>query len=117
MTRILSLVLAAALALPAGASAQVVSDRDTFLQAVEGKRLTRLLASLVVTGDGRIVGTAAGGEVTGTWNWEGGYFCRVLNYNGEVYDPMNCQQVTIDGSNIRFQSDRGAGDFLDFTIR
>ncbi|GGM06981.1 hypothetical protein [Pseudooceanicola nanhaiensis] len=90
--------------------ARPITDRSEFVQLVQGRNLTRLGISLNVTGDGRITGSAMGRDVSGTWEWNGGYFCRVLKWGGKVIDSYNCQAVQLEGAALRFTSDKGAGD-------
>lgn len=106
-------LLTAALLAAAPAVAQEakpITNRDAFVSLVEGRDLTRLGISLNVTRDGRITGRALGRPVSGTWEWQGNYFCRVLKWGGKVIDAYNCQAVQLEGAGLRFTSDRGAGD-------
>lgn len=101
----------ALLALPALADQpRPITDRGEFLSLVQGRDLTRLGISLNVTGDGRITGSAMGRAVSGTWDWDKGYFCRVLKWGGKVIDAYNCQAVQLEGAALRFTSDKGQGD-------
>ena len=54
------------------------TDRDIFVNLVQGRNLTRLGVHLSVTPDGDIAGRAFGVSVEGRWNWRGGYFCREI---------------------------------------
>lgn len=119
MTRTILAALLAALSFSTPATAEefsVVSSRDTFVSLIEGRELTRFGVTLEVTRDGQIIGQAFGTEVTGAWDWNGGYFCRDLFYGDRDLGP-NCQQVSLNGSSMRFQSDQGTGDFADFRLR
>lgn len=93
-----------------------VEDRSEFVSLVEGRTLARSLIQLNVLPNGQIEGRGAGRDVTGTWNWDGGYFCRDLFW-GKRKLGYNCQEVSADGGTIRFQSDRGAGDIADFMLK
>ncbi|MDW4498386.1 dihydrodipicolinate reductase [Sulfitobacter sp. D35] len=116
MTRLLAVI---ALVLSGGAAsadfAKLQSESD-FLRAVQGKVLTRPLVRLQVGADGSIAGRGATWDVDGNWAWQGGYFCRSLNWGGDDLG-YNCQEVALDGSRIRFTSDKGAGRSADFTLR
>ena len=95
---------------------QPVTDRDTFLAIVEGKRLTGDGVGLVVSDGGAITGRAFGFKVTGDWVWQGEYFCRTLT--SAIRDfPTNCQTVAVEGAVVRFQADEGTGDIADLTLR
>jgi len=96
-----------------------ISDRNAFLETVEGKELRLGLfgISLKVEEDGEIKGRALGWDVTGKWEWQDGYFCREMDWSGYPI-PKNCQLVeTRGGEEIRFTVDRGAGDSASFKLR
>lgn len=116
-TAIVSLLCA--LAAPSGpllAELAKIDNETEFRQAVEGKILTRPLVRLSVLSDGRITGTGARWDVTGAWKWEGGYFCRKLEWGGSDLG-YNCQEVRADAGRIRFTSDRGLGASAEFRLR
>lgn len=112
--------LAALTALPAAAEGfSRISDRNDFVEAVSGKelRMGLLGISLKVEEDGEIRGSALGWDVTGTWEWQDGYFCREMDWSGYPI-PKNCQLVEArDGEEIRFTVDRGTGDSASFKLR
>jgi hypothetical protein len=72
-----------ATALPAAADFTAITSRAQFEQLVQGRELRRFGIRLVVSPNGQIVGRAFGGEVTGAWDWNDGYFCRDLFYQGD----------------------------------
>ncbi len=96
-----------------------ISDRSQFIQTVQDKelRLGMFGIFLKVEEDGEIRGRALGWDVTGTWEWQDGYFCREMDWSGYPI-PRNCQLVEAKGSNeIRFTVDKGAGDSASFKLR
>jgi hypothetical protein len=99
-------------------SYEPVTDRDTFLQLLGDKNLSNRLygVNLKVSPDGSIAGTGAGWDITGTWSWESGYFCREMDWGG---DPIayNCQLVESNGPDMRFTTDQGAGESASFRLR
>lgn len=111
-------VLAAILlSLPVAALAfEPVTDRGTFVGLVEGKSLTSLGVALRVTSDGRIAGRAFGADVTGTWTWRDGLFCREMAAAARRF-ALNCQVVQFDGRTLRFIADEGQGSRADLRIR
>lgn len=99
-------------------SFQRVTDRGEFEQLIRNRALTRLGIRVQVTTDGGIIGRAFGQDVSGDWNWQGGYFCRDLYLSGKELDLGNCQTVEVDddGNTLRFTSDRGTGDYADLKL-
>ena len=107
-----------AFAATASVAFQKVNDRDEFIQIVGDAELRLGLfgVTLRVTPDGIIKGSAAGWDVTGTWSWQDGYFCREMDWSGTPV-PYNCQLVEVNGDQVRFTVDRGAGDDATFNLR
>jgi hypothetical protein len=103
----------------AGGAAQAdyepITDRAEFLGVVTQGALTRLGISVRVTPDGGITGRAFGSPVTGSWSWDGGYFCRDLAWGGDDLG-YNCQKVERDGRSVRFTSDKGNGRSASLTL-
>lgn len=115
-----SLVLSAALTLPASADDFApVTDETAFLALVQGRELRIGLYNLTLSllPDGRVTGSALGWGITGSWAWQDGFFCRELDWSGTAI-PYNCQLVEARGTDaVRFTVDRGAGDSASFKLR
>ena len=98
---------------------QPVRDKGDFLSLI-GDRVLRIglyNLSLNVRPDGRIEGSALGWPITGSWQWQDGYFCREMDWSGMAID-YNCQLVEAQGADrMRFTVDRGAGDAATFRLR
>lgn len=119
MLRALVTAFAIGLTLPSAAFAfERISDRDAFMSAVGGKDLKIAIYGLTlnVRNDGSITGRAAGWDISGSWTWENGYFCRDMDWSGYPID-YNCQLVELNGDRIRFTVDQGAGDDAVLRIR
>ncbi len=112
------LILTAAAGSAAAQDYQPVTDQDEFLALIGDRSLTNRLyqLSLDVTADGQITGSAVGWQVTGSWSWQQGYFCREMNWGGDAI-PYNCQLVEVAGDQMRFTTDQGAGDSASFRLR
>ncbi|MFS4438838.1 dihydrodipicolinate reductase [Paracoccaceae bacterium GXU_MW_L88] len=108
------LLIALAMAGTAAAQ-QAVQDRTSFFSLVEGKTLTRFGVSLNVLADGRITGSAFGGDVGGSWSWDGPYFCRELIFSGDSLG-YDCQTVTLSDNRLTFQAEQGQGDTATLAI-
>ena len=105
-------------AAPAAAAFDRISDRSTFMETVGGKDLRIGIYGLTlnVLDNGQITGRAVGYDITGSWSWENGYFCRDMDWSGYPIE-YNCQLVEVDGDRIRFTVDQGAGDDAVLRIR
>ena len=93
-----------------------ITEKADFVAAVAGRNLISTAVRLNVKTDGQIEGRAFGFSVSGTWEWQGGYFCRTLDTATQDF-PLNCQQVETDGATIRFTADKGTGDVANLRIR
>lgn len=93
-----------------------ITERSAFVGLVEGRTLTSLGVALQVLPDGKIAGRAFGRDVTGSWDWQGGLFCRAMAAGSRRF-PRNCQVVQLDGTTLRFIADQGQGDRADLRIR
>lgn len=112
-----SLVLASPVAAQAS-DYQPVRDKVDFLSLVQDRELRIGLynLSLNLTPDGQIRGSALGWDITGSWQWQDGYFCREMDWSGMAI-PFNCQLVEAQGERLRFTVDKGAGDSATFRLR
>jgi hypothetical protein len=119
MTR-LFFTLALLLASPVMATAyERVVDETAFVRIVSGKTLSNRLygVRLNVSPQGGIAGGAWGSDITGSWTWNNGFFCRDMAWGGDPVE-YNCQLVEIrDSTYIRFTSDQGTGDSASFRVR
>ena len=95
-----------------------ITSKTEFVSTVVNRSLQLPLwgVDLRVTPDGRIQGQGAGRPVSGQWQWNGGYFCRDLFWGERNLGP-NCQAVAVNGTRVRFTSDRGSGQSAEFRLR
>ena len=95
-----------------------LTDESAFRSMVEGRELRYGMfgIALEIIPDGRIQGQALGAEVTGTWAWREGYFCREMNWSG-IDIPYNCQLVEVQGLSMRFTTDKGTGESAAFALK
>ena len=117
MRRLLMTVICA-FGLSAGSAAAEftkIDDAETFRSVISGKTLSRPFIRLQVSPGGTISGKGLSWPVTGNWTWQDGFFCRDLTW-GDSELGYNCQEVRLNGGKIRFRSDRGTGDFADFSL-
>ncbi len=98
---------------------EVISDKKTFLQLVKDRDLRIGLYNLTlnILPNGQINGKALGWQISGTWSWKDGYFCREMDWSGYAIKP-NCQLVEArPGRDIRFTSDQGTGESATLRLR
>ena len=120
MLRIFALLFA--LTLPTHAVAEgyePVREKSRFLDLVKDRALRIRLynLSINVLPDGRIDGSALGWQITGSWDWKDGYFCREMDWSGMEID-YNCQLVEVStDKSMRFTVDQGKGDSATFRLR
>ncbi len=93
-----------------------ITSRSEFVNVISNKDLTRLGISVSVKPDGKIEGSALGWDVTGSWKWSDGYFCRQMEWGGDDIG-YNCQAVSVKGNKVKFQSDKGTGQHAVLTMR
>lgn len=120
MLRVITTVLLLAAPVPAAANDfQTIKDKDDFLSLIQNRelRITLYNLSLNVLPDGKIKGSALGWDITGSWQWQDGYFCREMDWSGMPIE-FNCQLVEANGAErMRFTVDKGTGDSATFKLR
>lgn len=102
----------------AAAEYRPVTDQSEFLALLAERNLTNRLYNLTIDVDpsGQINGNAMGWDITGSWAWQNGFFCREMAWGGDQI-PYNCQLVEVSGDQMRFTVDQGAGDSASFRLR
>ena len=95
-----------------------IKEKGSFLEVLKGRDLHIGIygLTLTVSEEGEIIGRALGSPITGSWAWRDGYFCRELDWSGREI-PYNCQLVEVNGSKLRFTTDKGMGDSAAFNLR
>ena len=96
-----------------------VKDEETFISLVKDRELRHFFYGIRLKVDeaGSINGSAIGWDITGSWTWQDGYFCREMEWGGDPI-PYNCQLVEVRGDDrIRFTVDQGAGDSASFRLQ
>lgn len=117
MKRLLVIFVLVGLAFPVSAMA-AIQDEAEFRGIIDGKSLVirKYTLKLKVLQNGEIQGRAVGRDITGSWTWKNGYFCRDMKW-GDRPIPYNCQLVEYDGTKVRFTTDKGQGRSADFDLR
>lgn len=93
-----------------------ITTEAAFRAAVVGKTLTFMDNTLVVNSNGTISGPWDGSGITGTWEWRGGFWCRVVTIGDGPTRPEDCQKWSISGNVATVSRDRGNGASFDYII-
>ncbi|WP_050604042.1 hypothetical protein [Ruegeria sp. 6PALISEP08] len=118
MKLIFNLAVAACLVtgLTSVADAKDIKKKQQFMETIVGKKLVSGSTWLIVSADGKITGdTGKNGKVVGAWVWNKRYFCRNVVI-GKNQLPEDCQKVSIDGNQVTFTREKGAGKATAMTI-
>ena len=92
-----------------------ITTEKEFRTIVAGKKLTSKAGYSINHKDGNITGNFRDRELTGTWTWEDGYFCRsVMLGNKDL--PDDCQVITVSGDKVTYIRNRGEGKGLTYQI-
>lgn len=70
-----------------------------YREAALGKTLTVSTGFVGVVGDGTFSGTAEGKNATGTWWWEGEYYCRVGKVGNDPFEE-DCHVLFLEGDRL-----------------
>ncbi|PWG16292.1 dihydrodipicolinate reductase [Salibaculum griseiflavum] len=119
MKRVFLITLGLALLAGPAMAFDRVDERDRFVSLIDGRdlRLGLFGITLQVSPDGTINGSAQGWDVTGTWDWRDGYFCREMDWSGTPIS-YDCQLVEErGGEKLRFTVNRGEGMGATFNLR
>lgn len=95
-----------------------ITEKAAFVETIEGRELRIGLygLSLRLSKNGGIEGQAMGADITGSWTWQDGYFCRRMMWSTREI-PYNCQLVEMRGNKLRFTTDKGAGASASFDLQ
>ena len=88
-----------------------VTTEQEFREKVVGKRLTNKDGYIVCQEDGTMTGAFGKGgkhKLTGTWTWEGEYYCRTLKVGSKDYGH-DCQVIEVSGDVFTSTRKKGKG--------
>ena len=85
-----------------------IETEEEFREVIVEKRLSSEYGYSMVHEDGTLSGDFGGKELTGTWSWDGKYFCRTARLGSKKF-PLNCQTVTVKGDKVTFGRNKGLG--------
>lgn len=99
------------------AMAEEIKTKDEFLEQIGGRKLVQGDNWVMLTLDGKVEGQGPKkGKITGTWTWQGPYYCRDITIDG-VTLPHDCQAVTKKGDTVTFTHKKGDGVSVSWTIK
>ena len=87
---------------------KAIETEQEFRDVVVERRLSSKHGYSMVHEDGTLSGEFGGKEMTGTWSWDGKYFCRTAKLGKKKF-PLNCQTVTVSGDKVTFRRNKGLG--------
>lgn len=85
-----------------------ITTEQAFRERLVGKRMVPKPGYFVIHSDGTMSGEFRGQMFTGTWSWEGEYFCREGRI-GNTAIPGGCQVVIASGKDLVFVRQKGKG--------
>ena len=115
---ILSVVVCAALALPAAAAElKKVKKQADFLGAVAGQKYYDASGNwVVINADGTMKGKWNKQSLVGAWNWQGRFFCRNIVLGGKQL-PTDCQEMYVSATQLQGKRNKGKGDWAPLMTR
>ena len=87
---------------------KAIETEQEFRDVVVERRLSNKHGYSIVHEDGTLSGDFRGKKVTGTWNWDGKYFCRTGKVGNKKF-ALNCQTITVSGDKVTFGRNKGLG--------
>ena len=97
-------------------STRRITTEQEYLDLLVGKKIGNKYGYSVVHEDGTLTGEFDKKKLTGTWSWEGEYFCRTAKLGKKDFG-LNCQVVTISGDKVTFTRDKGKGKENTYRIQ
>jgi hypothetical protein len=94
-----------------------IKTADQFNSTVVGKKLVDEHGNtFVMNANGAITAKLKKGKFSGSWVWNGKYWCRNGVFNGKELGT-DCQKVEVDGSAVRFVRNKGKGENINNTMK
>ncbi len=90
-----------------------IESETQFRDLALGKTLYLGDTTATVHDGGTMTVVFKGKEIAGTWEWQDGYFCRVLKSYSTKAD---CQLWEHDGTDFRITRDKGNGQGFVYTL-
>jgi hypothetical protein len=92
-----------------------IETETEFRNAFVGRSFVGDGARFTIHADGGLTGEVAGSLLSGTWYWDGGYFCRTATLDGETLG-LDCELIEEATDRMRYTRDRGRGSSTIVTI-
>lgn len=91
-----------------------ISTEDQFLATVAGKTISNSDTTISIKHNGTITGVTHGNEISGTWEWRDGFWCRTITE--PAVTPEDCQVWEITQSQLVITREKGAGEVLRYAL-
>jgi len=94
---------------------RITTERE-FRDLLVGKKITNKDGYVVTHEDGTLTGKFGKKELTGTWSWEGEYFCRTAKLGKKDFG-LDCQVVVVSEDKVTYTRKRGKGKKNTYRIQ
>ena len=90
------------------ASKRRIKTEQEFHDVVAGRKMTNERGHAIPHEDGSLTGKFGKYRLTGSWSWEGEFFCRIAKH-GTKKLGLDCQTVVVSGDSVTFTRKKGKG--------
>ena len=94
---------------------RITTERE-YRDLLVGKKITAKNGYVVSHEDGTLTGEFDKKELTGTWSWEGEYFCRTAKLGKKDFG-LDCQVVVVSEDKVTYTRKKGKGKKNTFRIQ
>ena len=92
-----------------------IETEAEFRKAFVDRSLVGDDACFTIHADGGLTGEIGGSDLSGTWYWDGGYFCRTATLDDDKLG-LDCELIEQSSDRMRYTRDRGNGMSTIVTI-
>ena len=93
-----------------------IATEQEFRDLVAGRKMSNKHGYSVLHEDGSLSGMFGERRLTGTWSWEGKFFCRIAKL-GNKNLGLDCQAVAVSGDKVTFTRKRGKGKKVTYRLQ
>ena len=93
---------------------RIRTERE-FLDVVAGRKMTNETGFATNRKDGTLTGKLDKRQLTGSWSWEDGFFCRIGKLGNHNFG-LDCQTVVVSGDSVTFTQEKGKGKKVTYRL-